>query len=91
MKGNGFKTHAKYYDQIYLKRKDYRREAKTVKDIIKQLEEKRSETLLDVGCGTGEHLKYLSRDFQCTGIDINRNMIKTAKNKVPTARLKLQI
>ena len=88
MKGNSFGTYAKYYDLIYLKKKDYQKEAETVKSIIRQLEEKQSKTLLDVGCGTGEHLKYLSLDFQCTGIDTNRNMIKTAKNKVPNAKFK---
>ena len=89
MKENDFKTHAKYYDQFYLKRKDYPKEAEIVKGIIGRFEKKRSETLLDVGCGTGEHLKHLSLDFLCTGIDINRDMIKTAKNKVPNARFKV--
>lgn len=89
MKGNGFRTYARYYDQIYLKKKDYQKEAKFVKDVIKRFEEKQSKTLLDVGCGTGEHLKYLSSDFQCTGLDINRDMIKTAKNKFPNAQFKI--
>lgn len=89
MKGNGFRTYANYYDQIYLKKKDYQKEAKIAKGIIKQFEEKQSKTLLDIGCGTGEHLKYLSLDFRCTGIDINRDMIKTAKNKVPDAKFEV--
>ena len=83
------RIYAKYYDQIYLTKKDYQKEAETIKGVIKQSERKQSRTLLDVGCGTGEHLKYLSSDFQCTGIDINRNMIKTAKNKVPNAEFKV--
>ncbi|MDH5266166.1 MAG: class I SAM-dependent methyltransferase [Candidatus Bathyarchaeota archaeon] len=89
MKGNALRIYAKYYDQIYLTKKDYQKEAETIKGVIKQSERKQSRTLLDVGCGTGEHLKYLSSDFQCTGIDINRNMIKTAKNKVPNAEFKV--
>ena len=44
--------------------------------------------MLDVGCGTGEHLKYFSLGFNCTGLDINRRMIETAKNKVPEAKFK---
>jgi predicted TPR repeat methyltransferase len=71
MKGNDSRTYAKHYDHIYLKKKDYRKETEIIKDIIEQFEEMQSKTLLDVGCGTGEHLKYLSLDFQCTGIDIN--------------------
>jgi len=89
MKGNGFRSYAKYYDQIYLKKKDYEREANVVKDTIEQFEKKRSKTLLDVGCGTGEHLKHLSLDFQCTGMDVNRDMIKIAKSKVPSAKFKV--
>jgi len=89
MKDNVFRSYAKYYDQIYLKRKDYQKEAEAVKDIIKQFEKLPSKTLLDIGCGTGEHLKHLSLDFQCTGIDINRVMIKIAKNKVPDAKFKV--
>jgi trans-aconitate methyltransferase len=56
---------------------------------MKQFEKKQPKTLLDMGCGTGEHLKYLSSDFQCTRIDINRNMIRIAKNKVPNAKFKV--
>lgn len=89
MKEHGFRSYAKYYDQIYLKMKDYEKEAKIVKGIIKQLEKKESKALLDVGCGTGEHLKHLSSDFECTGIDINRIMLKTARYKVPNARFKV--
>jgi SAM-dependent methyltransferase len=89
MTQNDFGSYARYYDQIYLKMKDYEKEAKTVRNVIKELEKKKPKTLLDVGCGTGEHLKHLCIDFQCTGIDINRNMIKTAKNKVPNAKFKV--
>jgi len=76
---------ARYYDQIYLKRKDYESESKVVQRIIRQFEQKPSKTLLDVGCGTGEHLKYLSQSFQCKGIDISTEMIKTARAKVADA------
>jgi ubiquinone/menaquinone biosynthesis C-methylase UbiE len=88
MNEHGFKNYAKYYDQIYLRMKNYEEEAKIVKHIIRQLEKEESKTLLDVGCGTGEHLKHLSSDFECTGIDINRNMLKTARHKVPNAKYK---
>jgi ubiquinone/menaquinone biosynthesis C-methylase UbiE len=89
MTKNDFGSYAKYYDQIYLKTKDYEKEAEIVRNVIGELQKKKSKTLLDVGCGTGEHLKHLSNDFQCTGIDINRNMIKTAKNKVPNAKFEV--
>jgi len=89
MKTKALRSYAKYYDQIYLTKKDYQKESETVKGVIKQFEKRQPKTLLDMGCGTGEHLKYLSSDFQCTGIDINRNMIRIAKNKVPNAKFKV--
>jgi ubiquinone/menaquinone biosynthesis C-methylase UbiE len=77
---------AKYYDQIYLKRNDYKNESEVVQNIIRRFKRKPSKTLLDVGCGTGEHLKYLSQHFRCTGLDISKEMINTARAKVPSAR-----
>ena len=87
--GEDFKVFAEYYDKFYLERKDYKKEAKIVKKIIEELESKKTLTLLDVGCGTGEHLKYLSSDFCCKGLDINNRMIEIAKNKVPEAEFEI--
>ncbi len=86
---NDFQIFSKYYDRIYLKVKDYQNESEVVKKIIKQFEKKPSKTLLDVGCGTGEHLKYLSRSFRCKGIDISKEMIEMCKAKVPDAELEI--
>jgi ubiquinone/menaquinone biosynthesis C-methylase UbiE len=89
MKRGFFRIYARYYDQIYLKIKDYKKEAEVIRGVIRQFEDKRSKNLLDVGCGTGEHLKHLSSKFKCTGMDINNNMINIAKKKVPNARFKV--
>lgn len=89
MDKNNLRAFAKYYDQIYLKKKDYASESKVVKYIIRQFEKNPSKTLLDVGCGTGEHLKYLSQSFRCKGIDISKEMIETAKTKVPDAEFEI--
>jgi len=80
---------AKYYDQIYLKRNDYRAESETLRSIIRRFERIPSRTLLDIGCGTGEHLKYLSQNFLCTGLDISKEMVETARKKAPDARFKV--
>lgn len=89
MHGNDIRDFAKYYDQIYLKRNDYENDSRVVQDIVRRFERKSSKTLLDVGCGTGEHLKYLSRRFDCAGLDISGEMIRTAKLKVPKARFRV--
>jgi ubiquinone/menaquinone biosynthesis C-methylase UbiE len=84
-----FRMYAKYYDRIYLKRKDYKKEAEVIKSVIGQFEKKRSKNLLDVGCGTGEHLKHLIPEFKCVGMDVNRSMVNLAKKKVPNAKFKI--
>lgn len=44
-------------------------------------------SLLDVGCGAGEKSKYLVKNgFNVTGIDFSDEMIKLAKEQVPTGR-----
>jgi predicted TPR repeat methyltransferase len=73
VKEDTFRAYPEYYDHIYLKTKNYQNEVQIVQNIIKQFEKQQSKSILDVGCGTGEHLKYLCSDFQCEGIDINRN------------------
>ena len=76
-----YKELAKYYDLIY-HWKDYKAEAHTVKELIKKYKNSDGKKLLDVGCGTGMHLKYFNDDFSCTGIDINNEMVEVAKCKV---------
>ncbi len=86
---NNLRIFARYYDQIYLQMNDYESESKIVKHIIRQFEKKPSKTLLDVGCGTGEHLKHLSQNFRCKGIDISKEMIETARAKVADAEFEI--
>lgn len=43
-------------------------------------------SILDIGCGTGELLKYYQdKDFTVTGLDVSEEMIKIAKEKVPSS------
>lgn len=42
-------------------------------------------TILELGCGSGSILKVLTKDFECTGIDISPKMIDLAKVKAPAA------
>jgi ubiquinone/menaquinone biosynthesis C-methylase UbiE len=45
--------------------------------------------VLDIGCGSGRVTKFLvDHDLNVVGIDISRNMLKLAKQKVPKAKFR---
>ena len=69
---------AKYYDRVY-SFKDYLDEAVRLQNLIMKYSESGGNTLLDVACGTGLHLKHLKDDFSCTGVDISKNMLQIAR------------
>jgi ubiquinone/menaquinone biosynthesis C-methylase UbiE len=79
-----YKDLAKYYD-IVTKSKGYDREARILKRIIPKYAVSGGKKLLDVGCGTGKHLKYLVSDFDCTGLDLHEEMLRIARKNVPKA------
>lgn len=76
-----YKEIAKYYDLIY-SWKDYKKEIKIIKKLIPKYKKSKGKELLDIGCGTGQHLRYLKNSFICTGIDSNEEMLKIAKKNV---------
>ncbi len=76
---------AAYYDLIY-DWKAYSREAATVKKCIARFKRSSGKTLLDVACGTGQHIGYLKDDFICTGIDCNPAMLTIARTRHPRTR-----
>lgn len=54
------------------------------KDILSLLQPQQGETIVDVGCGTGDLAHELSKqDVHVIGIDASPNMIATAKEKYP--------
>jgi ubiquinone/menaquinone biosynthesis C-methylase UbiE len=69
---------AKYYDRVY-SFKDYLDEAVRLQNLIIKYLESGGNSLLDVACGTGLHLKHLKDDFSCTGIDVSKSMLKIAR------------
>ncbi len=75
---------APYYDLIYAW-KDYMGEAERLRRLIARYQRSRGKDLLEVACGTGRHLQYLSRHFICTGIDINPGMLAMAEKRVKKA------
>ncbi len=76
---------AVYYDRIY-SQKEYGAEARRVERWIRRYGRPKSHTLLDVACGTGNHLTYLSHRFEATGVDVDAGMLRIARKKLPNVR-----
>ena len=77
---------AEIYDRLY-SWKEYEREARIVRSLVDRATGARADrTLLDVGCGTGAHLRHLSRWYRSTGLDPSRPMLTVARRNVPAAR-----
>lgn len=76
-----YKELAKYYDLIY-HWKNYKKETNQIKKLISKYKKSDGKKLLEVGCGTGKHLKYLKDSFSCTGTDISGDILNIAKKNV---------
>jgi 2-polyprenyl-3-methyl-5-hydroxy-6-metoxy-1,4-benzoquinol methylase len=74
---------AVYYDKVY-QEKNYSEEVAFINSSIENFlrSESTKISLLDMGCGTGNHASKLASDrIQVTGIDISAEMINLAINK----------
>lgn len=77
-----YKDGAEVYDLVH-GNKDYGEEDEKLHETIQDYKRCSGNRLLDAGCGTGTHIKYLSDWYDCTGFDINEELIAIAENKVP--------
>ena len=80
-----YSTFARYYDRVY-HQKDYDDDARRLDAIIEGRKRSPGNRLLDIGCGTGEHILRFSDRYECTGIDLHEEMMEVARRKVPRAR-----
>lgn len=80
-----YKDLAKYYDYIF-SWKDYKNEAGKIKKLILKYKRSKGNSLLEVGCGTGRHLEHFKKDFSCTGIDLNEDMLTVARKRLHGVR-----
>ena len=76
-----------YYDLIYAF-KDYQAEAAFLRALLSE-RCPCARTLLDVACGTAEHLRHLTPPFEVVGLDLNPAFIELARRKVPEGRFAL--
>ena len=72
-----------YYDKIYLQIKDYKQEVEYLLNTVKSYGDFSNKELLDVACGTGEHLRYLKNHFHAEGLDVSAEFARMAKEKNP--------
>ncbi len=75
-----FSESAEYYDLVY-RSKDYQNEAEKLRHLFAKYVPK-ARSILDVACGTAEHLRFLS-EYQTVGLDIDPTFIQLATQKLP--------
>ena len=78
---------AEVYDAIYAGR-DYQRETEQIRAIIDDRLRTDGNRLLDVACGTGNHIPFLSDKFDITGLDLSTEQLTWAQQKFPGLEFK---
>ena len=76
-----FSKTAEWYDLIY-SFKDYAKEARAITDLLRNLHPA-ARTVLDAACGTGEHARHLSNQYEVDGIDLDESFVAIARKKNP--------
>lgn len=76
-----YNSGAKYYDKIY-SFIDYKKEVDLLTSLIKKYKLNKGNSLLDIACGTGNHIPFFKKEYEILGIDKSREMIKIAKSKI---------
>jgi SAM-dependent methyltransferase len=83
-----FSSSAEFYDALYSAERNYSAQARQIFEIIRT-KLPSAKSVLDVACGTGLHLRYLSMFFDCEGLDASEAMLTIAKQQAPRARFLL--
>src|SRR5207247_10799757 len=71
---------ANYYDEIYYFKK-YQKETDKIETIIQRHKKSSGNKLLDVACGTGNHIEYLKQHYSVEGLDSSPEMLRIARKK----------
>ena len=77
-----YEESAFYYDIIY-GYKNYKKESVRIHHLIRRYKKSRQNSLLDVACGTGNHIAYLKKRYKVQGVDNNPRMLAQARKKHP--------
>ena len=88
-KSYGTKKVAEAYDPWTKEdNKDYKLEVNKILEIAKKYGNHNNKTLLDLGCGTGNHLVILRKYYECVGIDAFESMLRIARKKAKDVKFK---
>ena len=86
-----FESYAEDYD-IFYQHKAYQKECRYLKNIFNRYALKHPQTILDLGCGTGNYLIPLAQmKYKLTGIDASAQMLAIAKTKLKKFKLKAEL
>jgi SAM-dependent methyltransferase len=86
--GEPFVSSAEFYDAIYAARgKDYAAETAYLIGVASRAVARPLATLLDVACGTGEHLAHFREYLTVSGFDGCPAMLAVARRKLPDVEL----
>jgi ubiquinone/menaquinone biosynthesis C-methylase UbiE len=80
-----FSLEARFYDKIWGKY-DYDSDVKFLDELLK---EHKCRSIIDIGCGTGNHALRLSKlGYEVVGVDISPTMLRIAKEKEKESKAK---
>lgn len=86
-----FENYAEDYD-IFYQHKAYQKECLYLKSIFNRYALKHPQTILDLGCGTGNYLIPLTQmKYKLTGVDASAQMLAIAKTKLKKNKLKAEL
>ena len=92
MPGRTYDRFAEYYDVVYRGIMDYEGDLALLLRLFRRYMHRRPHSLLDLGCGTGNHdLPLLRRGYEVTGLDGSNAMIAIARRKARAERLPLRL
>lgn len=84
-----YKVFAKIYDK-FMEYSDYGAWEKVVESLIAE-GKPQGKMLLDIGCGTGELLLRMAKNYQCHGMDLSEGMLKVAEKKLKHRNVRLYL